>query len=586
MAGSWWVRIGVIALAVLASIYSLLPTFMQDTEAVAKASLQGVGTEQVEEVEVTGWQALLPDTVLVLGLDLQGGLDLTLDVGVEEAILSSVSRDVQSVYSVAETEGIELTSVRRTRGEPQLEVGLANEDNLDELQSMMATKFRTSKGFPTYEYKLTGAEGGLHVFELTDDQAEEIKHQSMEQALETLRKRVNETGVKEPSIVRKGDRRINIQLPGVSDLDTAFEAIGTSAILEFFMVDEDFDQAALEKAILAGEQQLSEEEYNDDDALNEWLVATGRIGRNNRVLWEYADTPEGGSVRNIPYALIDKIELTGDDVNDAQTGWDQFNRPVVLLRFKPAGGQRFGDLTGDNVGKRFAIVLDREVESAPNINERISGGSAQISMGAADNAQNEARMLAMVLRTGALPAPVTVGDVRLVGPQLGQDSIDAGRNATLIGGILVIFAMAFYYRKIGLVANLALTLNVLFVMAMLAAFGATLTLPGIAGIVLTVGMAVDANIIIYERIREELAVGKNARSAVDAGYQHALSAVLDANITTGIAGIVLYSYGTGPIKGFAVTLLIGIMTTLFTAIFVSRTFMDFVVRKSSARLAF
>ena len=586
MNGSWYVRLGVIVLAVLASVYSLLPTFLQDSDAAAQAAIDERAGSEVEDVEATGWKALLPDTTLVLGLDLQGGLDLTLDVGVEEAILSSVSRDVQSVYAVAEDEGIALSSVRRVRGEPVLEVGLENEGDLDDLQTMMATKFRTSKGFPTYEYSLTGDEDGLHKFELTDDQADEIKHQSMEQALETLRKRVNETGVKEPSIVRKGDRRINIQLPGVSDLDTAFEAIGTSAILEFFMVDEDFDQAALEKAILAAEQTLPAEEYNDDDALNEWLVETGRIGRNNRVLWEYTQTPEGNDVRNIPYALIDKIELTGDDVNDAQTGWDQFNRPVVLLRFKPAGGQRFGDLTGENVGKRFAIVLDRRVESAPNINERISGGSAQISMGQSDNAQNDARVLAMVLRTGALPAPVTVGDVRLVGPQLGQDSIDAGRNATLIGGLLVILAMAFYYRKIGLVANVALALNVVFVMAMLAAFGATLTLPGIAGIVLTVGMAVDANIIIYERIREELAVGKNARSAVDAGYQHALSAVLDANITTGIAGIVLYSYGTGPIKGFAVTLLIGILTTLFTAIFVSRTFLDFVVRKSSARLAF
>lgn len=586
MTSSWYVRLGVILLAVLASIYSLLPTFLQDSDAAAQAAVDEQAGAEVADAEVTGWRALLPDTTLVLGLDLQGGLDLTLDVGVEEAILSSVSRDVQSVYAVAETEGISLESVRRVRGEPRLEIELTSDDSLDDLQQMMATKFRTSKGFPTYEYTLSDGDNGLHVFELTDDQAEEIKHQSMEQALETLRKRVNETGVKEPSIVRKGDRRINIQLPGVSDLDTAFEAIGTSAVLEFFMVDEDFDQAALEKAVLAAEQNMPEEDYLDDDLLNEWLVETGRIGRNNRVLWEYAATPEGGEVRSIPYALIDKIELTGDDVNDAQTGWDQFNRPVVLLQFKPAGGQRFGDLTGDNVGKRFAIVLDRHVESAPNINERIGGGRAQISMGAADNAQNEARLLAMVLRTGALPAPVTPGDVRLVGPQLGQDSIDAGRNATLIGGILVIFAMAFYYRKIGLVANVALSLNVLFVMAMLAAFGATLTLPGIAGIVLTVGMAVDANIIIYERIREELAVGKNARSAVDAGYQHALSAVLDANITTGIAGIVLYSYGTGPIKGFAVTLLIGIVTTLFTAIFVSRTFMDFVVRKSSARLAF
>ncbi|HJN73215.1 MAG TPA: protein translocase subunit SecD [Myxococcota bacterium] len=585
MGGSWWIRMGVIILALLGSIYSLLPTFLQDADQAAADAAQSFDEGTSEEVEETGWRALLPDTVLVLGLDLQGGIDLTLDVDVDEAILATVSRDVQSVWDVAEREGLEIEDVRRVRGEPELEV-MVSEENLATLQDLMSTRFRTTRGLPQYKYSVS-QETGAHTFRLTDERADEIKNQALEQALETLRNRVNETGVKEPSIVRKGDRRINVQLPGVADLDMAKQAIGTTAKLEFFMVDEDFEQAALEDAVLDAQDAMTEEDFLDDELLNEWLSVSGRIGRNNRVLWEYEEDQEGNLVRSRPLVLLDRVELEGDDVNDAQTGWDQFNRPVVLLQFKPAGAQRFGDLTGDNVGKRFAIVLDRKVRSAPTINERIGGGRAQISMGASGgSAQDDARVLAMVLRTGALPAPVSMGDVRLVGPQLGQDSIEAGRNATLIGGLLVIFAMLFYYRKPGIVANMALILNVFFVMAMLAAFGATLTLPGIAGIVLTVGMAVDANIIIYERIREELAVGKNARSAVDAGYQHALSAVLDANITTGIAGVVLYSYGTGPIKGFAVTLLIGILTTLFTAIFVSRTFMDFVVRKSTAKLAF
>jgi len=585
MSGSWWIRMGVILFALLASIYSLLPTFLQDADQAAIEAAEGFD-EEGEEAEVTGWKALLPDTTLVLGLDLQGGIDLTLDVDVEEAILASVSRDVQSVYEVAEREGVELEEVRRVRGEPQLEVSVSDE-NLSTLQNLMSSRFRTTRGLPQYEYSVS-PEDGAHIFTLTDDRADEIKNQALEQALETLRNRVNETGVKEPSIVRKGDRRINVQLPGVADLDVAKQAIGTTAKLEFFMVDEDFEQAALEDAVMDASEAMPEEDYLQDDVLNDWLLEAGRIGRNNRVLWQYEEDQEGQLVRSRPLVLIDRVELEGDDVNDASTGWDQFNRPVVLLQFKPAGAQRFGELTGENVGKRFAIVLDRKIRSAPSINERIGGGRAQISMGGTESgsAMEEARVLAMVLRTGALPAPVSMGDVRLVGPQLGQDSIDAGRNATLIGGILVILSMLLYYRKPGVVANMALILNVFFVMAMLAAFGATLTLPGIAGIVLTVGMAVDANIIIYERIREELAVGKNARSAVDAGYQHALSAVLDANITTGIAGVVLYSYGTGPVKGFAVTLLIGILTTLFTAIFVSRTFMDFVVRKSSAKLAF
>jgi preprotein translocase subunit SecD len=259
----------------------------------------------------------------------------------------------------------------------------------------------------------------------------------------------------------------------------------------------------------------------------------------------------------------------------------------VALEFKPAGGRKFAQITGDNVGKRFAIVLDRQARSAPVIREKIGGGRASIEMGAGDpyQIQQDATILSLVLRTGALPAPVSIGEVRQVGAQLGADSIAAGVRATMVGGVLVVFFMFLYYRALGVVANIALGLNVACIMALLATMGATLTLPGIAGIALTVGMAVDANIIIFERIREELRLGKTARSAVDSGFDNALSAVLDANITTAIAGVVLYSYGTGPIKGFAVTLLVGIGTTLFTAVFVSRTLMDLIVRRSTTQLS-
>jgi preprotein translocase subunit SecD len=586
MSNSWWVRMGVILLAVLASAYSLLPTVMFDAEQAQSDAHDRAEGVEVAVIEETFFEGLLPESRIVLGLDLQGGIDLTLDVDVDEAILASVARDVQSVYDLAEGEGIRVVEVRRARGVPALDIAVEGE--VDAIRDLMATRFRTQSYQPIYDYKSSRDEEGQtwHRFLISEQASDEIRSQSLEQALETLRNRVNETGVKEPNIVRKGDRRINVQLPGIEDMQQAVKAIGTTAVLEFFMVDEDFEEAALQKAIVAAEEQMPAEEFLDDGLLNDWLVQSGRIGRSNRVLWEYAKDEEGKDQRSIPYVLHDKVELTGDDVNDAQTGWDQFNRPVVHLAFKPKGGQIFGQLTEDNVGKRFAIVLDRKVKSAPSINEKIGGGRAQISMGQDGAAQEEARILAMVLRTGALPAPVSVGEVRKVGPQLGKDAIDGGRTATMIGGVFVIFSMLLYYRKPGVVATAALVLNVVFVMAMLAMFGATLTLPGIAGIVLTVGMAVDANIIIYERIREELNLGKNPRAAVDAGYAHAFSAVMDANITTGIAGVVLYSYGTGPLKGFAVTLLIGIVTTLFTAIFVSRTFMDFVVRKSDARLAF
>jgi preprotein translocase subunit SecD len=282
------------------------------------------------------------------------------------------------------------------------------------------------------------------------------------------------------------------------------------------------------------------------------------------------------------------VILTGDDINDARVGLNQYNEPYVSLEFKPRGANIFAEVTGENVGRRFAIVLDDRVRSAPYIREKIGGGRASIEMGVTDYqlAMEDAKVLSLVLRTGALPAPVTIGDIRQVGASLGEDAIAAGLEGGLVGGLLVIAFMLFYYRKLGGVAVLALGTNMVLLLALLAAAGATLTLPGIAGMALTVGMAVDCNIIIYERIREELRLGKNARTATDAGFDRALWSVLDGNITTFIAGVVLYTYGTGPIKGFAVTLMIGIISTVFAGIFVSRTLMDFLTRKATARLSF
>ena len=325
------------------------------------------------------------------------------------------------------------------------------------------------------------------------------------------------------------------------------------------------------------------------------MLDQGIIPPGSRLMWEYIDGPDGRPIRKEPspretgfVVVKEEVILTGDDVNDANVGFDpRTNFPNVSLSFKPRGARIFDEVTAENVGRRFAIVLDNQVRSAPVINERIAGGTASISMGTQDafTAQNEARMLALVLRTGSLPAPVTVANVKIVGPSLGEDAIRDGQLATGVGFTFIILFLLVYYKKSGIVGVLSLTCNVLFVMTLLAIAGATLTLPGIAGIALTIGMAVDCNIIIFERIREELRLGKNARSATDAGFSKAIWAVLDGNITTFIAGVVLYTYGTGPIKGFAVTLMIGIITTLYTGIFVSRTLMDLLTRKASARLS-
>ena len=308
------------------------------------------------------------------------------------------------------------------------------------------------------------------------------------------------------------------------------------------------------------------EDANPEDAVN------GMLPPGTQLLYERDVNRQTGEVRETPLVVYEKTALTGDLLADAQVRIDtRFNEPYVGIDFNPVGAKRFDQITAANVGKRMAIVLDDTVYSAPVIRERISGGSAQIS--GAFNEQ-EATDLAIVLRAGSLPAPVKILENRTVGPSLGRDSINQGIVSVLVGGLLVVLAMAFYYRLSGLVANLVLILNLVFIMAMLSMFKATLTLPGIAGIVLTIGMAVDANVLIFERIREELRLGKTIRNALDAGYAKAMLTIIDANVTTLIAALVLFQFGTGPVKGFAVTLSVGIISSLFTAIFVSRLIFD------------
>jgi len=532
----------------------------------------GEGAEA--ESRVPPWLVgLLPDTRMNLGLDLQGGIDLTLQVELDEAVLSQVSRDLTYLKEQAAREGITITSARDDKADPIMRV--ESPDSLSDLEKWFA------RAMPDYKY-LESPQSNVHVFGMREERQQHVMESAVEQVLETLRKRIDATGVKEPSIVKKGGGRINVQLPGIVDLQQAVDAIGTTAVLAFRLVDEEFDEAELQRMVAAAEDALPPEQYAHDPTVNEWLWATKRLAEDRLVMWEYEDTPEGHQ-RVYAYPL-DRIILTGNDVNNAGVAFDRNNLPYVSLEFKPKGARVFCTVTGEHVKDRFAIILDGEVKSAPQIRERICGGRASIELGSSLDALQEAETLALVLRTGSLNAPVSIGEVRQVGSTLGQDAINAGAYATLIGSMLVLVFMTLWYRTAGLLANMALGLNVLLVFAILSLFGATLTLPGIAGVALTIGMAVDANIIIYERIREELKLGQHARKAVETGFEKGVVAVLDANVTTAIAGVVLFSYGTGPIKGFAVTLLIGIATTLTTALFVNRTFMELITRSSTARL--
>jgi preprotein translocase subunit SecD len=374
-----------------------------------------------------------------------------------------------------------------------------------------------------------------------------MKKTTLDQSLETIRNRVDQFGVTEPEIIPQGDDRILIQLPGIKDPKRAIDLIGKTALLEFKLVDE---------------------EHSLEDALRGNVPAGSILMKGAR---------EGGEKtsgrRDTMYLLKERTLLTGQSLENAQVKIsDRFGEPYVAIKFNPQGAKDFDRITGENVNKRLAIILDGAVYSAPVIKERISGGDAQIT---GSFTMEDAKDLAIVLRAGSLPAPVKILEQRTVGPSLGQDSIDKGILSTIIGMLLVFVFIVIYYRWSGVVACLALLLNLVLLLGAMALFDATLTLPGIAGIVLTVGMAVDANVLIFERTREELRTGKTPRAAVDAGYTKAFLTIFDSNVTTLIAAVFLFQFGSGPVKGFAVTLTIGLIVSMFTAIFVTRIIFDY-----------
>ncbi|MEM9431779.1 MAG: protein translocase subunit SecD, partial [Pseudomonadota bacterium] len=354
---------------------------------------------------------------------------------------------------------------------------------------------------------------------------------TMEQSLEIIRRRVDETGTREPTIMRQGDDRILVQVPGIGSAEELLEIIGTTAKLTFHPVER--------------------------------VASSADAGGIGTVTYPSLDEP------GVFYVLEDVPVVSGEQLVDSQPAFDQNGLPAVNFRFNPSGGRAFGNYTAANIGNPFAIVLDEEVISAPVIQSHIPGGSGIIT---GNFSVEEATRLAILLRAGALPAELTVLEQRTVGPELGQDSIEAGRLACLVAFAAVLVFMALSYGLFGIFANLALILNVTLVLALLSVIGATLTLPGIAGIVLTIGMAVDANVLVFERIREELKRSKFPARAIQTGYDKALSAIVDANITTLIAAVILFALGSGPVRGFAVTLGLGIITSVFTAIYVTRLF--------------
>jgi preprotein translocase subunit SecD len=487
-----------------------------------------------------------------LGLDLQGGMHLVLGVEVEKAVESRLDTIADQAEQALREKDVIYKRVSRQVGD-MVVVTIYDEDAAKQVDALMNDQFRgiestkldTEDGFVSRGYRLT------------DSEVDFVREYAVRQALETLRNRVDQFGVSEPTLQRQAENRILVQLPGVKDPQRAIDLLGKTARLEFKMVIEDADPLA---------------------------AARGDLPPGGQLLYEKRVDRQTGVVAETPMVVESKTSLTGDLLSDAQVRIDsRFNEPYVSIEFNPVGAKRFDQITASNVGRRMAIVLDDTIYSAPVIRERISGGSAQIS--GSFNEQT-ATDLAIVLRAGSLPAPVKILENRTVGPSLGRDSINQGMMAVIIAVILVVVVMVIYYRLAGIVATLALGLNLFFMLALLSLFKATLTLPGIAGIALTLGMAVDANVLINERIREEMRLGKTARAALEAGYEKAFWTIMDSNLTTLLAGLVLFQFGTGPVRGFAVTLSIGIVTTLFTAMFITRLIYDaYMSRRHIERLS-
>ncbi len=489
------------------------------------------------------WYALPLNKTIKLGLDLQGGMHLVLEVEAEKAIEGSMERAFGEIRGRLNRKGVKY--VNFSREGDVLKVTLPEKGDFKKVSTVV-------QGFP--DLRMEREKGNTHLIEMASEAKVRVKDLAVRQALETMRNRIDQFGVSEPSLIRQGDRRLVIQLPGIKDPERAKRLIGQTALLEFKLVD---DRNSVEDAL------------------------TGRVPPGSEILYQPIINRKTRKVeRRTPFLLKRRTVLTGNSLLDARVEFGQFSQPQVSVRFDGRGSRIFDRITSANVGKRLAIVLDKRIYSAPVIQERISGGSAIISGSFSDE---EARDLAIVLRAGALPAPVKILEERTVGPSLGRDSIRAGIVAIIVGGIVVLIFMVVYYGLSGFLANLALVLNLVIIMGVLAGFGATLTLPGIAGLILTVGMAVDANVLIFERIREELRLGKTIRAAVDQGYGRAFLTILDANVTTLIAALVLLQFGTGPVRGFAVTLSVGIGASMFTAVFVTRVVFDRILNRREVR---
>ncbi|TKZ21425.1 protein translocase subunit SecD [Shimia litoralis] len=530
-----WKRVLIWTVCVLGLLMAVPNAFYERVEAHndAVASLElGYSGNGLEE-QAGMWPSWMPSSLVNLGLDLRGGAHLLAEVQVSDVYEARIKAMWPEVRDLLRAERATIGTIRlQPSDSAELRIKVSKPESIESAATLV-------RGLGRPVTSLTGAaasditvntEGGDIVIALSDAEKLATDERTVQQALEIIRRRIDEVGTREPTIQRQGADRILIQVPGIGSAAELKEIIGTTAQLTF------------------------------NPVVGRGTNPDVNPGPGNEVL---PSQDEEGLYYTVESAPV----VTGEELVDAQPSFDQNNTPAVSFRFNPSGARKFGNYTAENIGSPFAIVLDGEVVSAPVIQAHIAGGSGIIT---GRFSVEESTNLAVLLRAGALPAGLEFLEERTIGPELGQDSIEAGQIACVVAFLAVLVFMFLSYGTFGLFANIALIINVGLIFGLLSMIGATLTLPGIAGIVLTIGMAVDANVLVFERIREELKSAKGPARAIDLGYEKALSAILDANITTFITAAILFAVGSGPVRGFAITLALGIMTSVFTAIYVTR----------------
>ena len=570
-------RMALIVLLTLGAIYYISPTLIY-------FSLDKQVRNDQEQLNnsIPNW---LPKKHIKLGLDLQGGVQLVLGVDTEVAIDNKLGRVGTEVTRWANEDSKQVKEAFALKGKQTLRIVLENATDRG------AFKGSLKKEFPGLE--MVSREGQSLDFQYSEEQLSRIRKAALEQAERVVRNRVDKWGVSEPSINRRADGSVLVQLPGFKDPSRARELLGRTAQLKFKMLDEDFKgfDALLGKLPAGvtterrGNKRVIALVSEDKQALLN--ITKGLVPEGRELLFEETQIAGGKKTRYTAHVLQAATELSGEDVLDANVTYDPNsldNRPAVSLKFTAIGGKRFAEVTGTNIGVRMAIVLDDIIVSDPVIQSRIAGGVAQITLGSdkgRQEIQEEAQELSLILRSGALPAPITILEERQVGATLGPELANQGVTSVLVGLVLVLFFMVFYYRRPGLLSSIALVLNGVFLLSLMASFGFALTLPGFAGFVLTLGMAVDANVLINERIRQELREGRNAKKAVENGFAKVFWTIIDANVTTLIAAFVLLETNSaGPIKGFSVALILGLLVSMFTSLYVTKALFEFTLNRN------